>query len=292
MNKTTVVTFTDFSAPAENAVERAAQMARRFGATLQLVYREAGAGARLAERLARLSMRSTQLARRWDIEVRNPSGRPERVQSLLAACTPGTMVVIDPATARSLRIRRGWLASHPLIDDATCPVMLVQRDCARVHETVLVAYDTAEEARRLGAVALAWTQAATLDMFRVPAPPARSSRAGAAQPGPERPAPWPSAAGVPRVRHSDHLSSRRNRFLLRDGTADPVRPLVHHAEFGDADVVVVTGRPRSLVDRFVGGSFQQRLTRALACDLLVYPQARSAAEAYARLGSSWLGSRA
>ena len=292
MNKTTVVTFTDFSAPSEIAVQRAALMARPFGATLQLVYREAGAGARLADRLARLSMRSTQLARRWDIEVRNPSGRPESVQSLLAACTPGTMVVVDPATARSLRIGRGWLGGHSLIDDATCPVMLVQRDCARAYETVLVAYDTPAEARRLGAVAVAWTQAAMLDMFRVPPPPARSSRADAAQQGQERPPPWPSAPGVPRVRHSDHLSSRRNRFLHRGGTADPVRPLAHHAEFGDADLVVVTGRPRSLVDRMLGRSFQQRLARVLACDLLVYPQLRSAAEAYTRLKSSWLGSRA
>jgi len=289
MNTDTVVTFTDFSAAADNAVTRAAQLAARLGVPLQLGYSGESSGPELGDRLVRLGMRSRQLARRWAIDVQHPPGETRDLGHWLAARRLSALVVVDPATAASLKLRSPWGRGAALIDHGTSPVLLVHRDAGQPCDTVLIACVQHDDALRLGRLAARVTDARTLELFDLDAG-RRAARATAADEGPERLREWPPPmapeGGFPQIRYSDLQSSRRNRVLFHGRPTDKALSVLYQAQHADADLVVAMCPPSSVLERWLRRTFQQRLARALGCDLLLCPMDHahpSAADARRRL---------
>ncbi len=289
MNTNTVVTFTDFSAAAENAVTRAAQLAARLGVTLQLGYCGTAYGTQRAERLARLDMRSRQLARHWNIDVQQPPSDAVDFAQWLAPRGVSALIVADLATADSLRLKAAWGPGHTLLNQRTSPVLLVHREASRSCKTVLIAYNEHEHAVRLGRIAAQVTDAQTLELFDL-----CSVHSVGARPAPDEsrlnhrewPPPAAAKAGAPHIRYSDHLSSRRNRVLFHGQSKDTVLPVLHQAQRATADLVVAMSPPSHLLERWLRRSFGQRLAHALGCDLLLYPMGQahpSATDARRRL---------
>lgn len=248
----TILTMTDFSRSAENAVERAASLAARFAAPLQLVYDEDPAGReRLPERLLRLAMRGLQLERRWDIAVTRPANVGPVVQGLQ---------VVDRRRALSPDPSGHWPGLATRLGRLTAPMLVVRRASSQPYRTVLLPYGSRAEVERLQATAARWFEGSHWEWFQF-APDASVHE-------------WPppaAAAPAAVVRHSDYLSSRRNRRHFMSGAADPVALIVNQAQCSAADLVIVTAPSCSPAGRLLRRTFQERLARQLGCDLLVLP---------------------
>lgn len=248
----TILTMTDFSRSAENAVERAASLAARFAAPLQLVYDEDPAGReRLPERLLRLAMRGLQLERRWDIAVTRPANVGPVVQGLQ---------VVDRRRALSPDPSGHWPGLATRLGRLTAPMLVVRRASSQPYRTVLLPYGSRAEVERLQATAARWFEGSHWEWFQF-APDASVHE-------------WPppaAAATAAVVRHSDYLSSRRNRRHFMSGAADPVALIVNQAQCSAADLVIVTAPSCSPAGRLLRRTFQERLARQLGCDLLVLP---------------------
>lgn len=278
MSTNTVVTFTDFSAAADNAVQRAAQLAARLGVPLHLGYSGTACGPERGERLVRLDMRARQLARCWAIDVQPPPGDPRDLTRWLASLGPTALAVVDLATLASPTLRRGWGAQLALLDHGTLPVLLVQRDAGQACNTVLIALHEHEDAGRLGRLTARLVDAQTVEWFDLH----DRHRPGLA-PAPvdgrvhhhEWPPPATPGVAVPQIRHSDRLSSRCNRALLHGQSKDMVLPVIHQAHRAGADLVATVRFPSNLLERWLGRAYAQRLAKTLGCDVLVCPTGQS-----------------
>ena len=254
----TILTMTDFSRSAENAVERAASLAARFSAPLQLVYDEDQAGReRLSERLLRLTMRALQLERRWDIAVTRPAGAGRIVQGLQ---------VVDRQRALSTDPGSDWPGLTTRLGRLTAPMLVVRRASSQPYRSVLLPYGSRAEVERLQATAARWFEGSHWEWFQF-APDATAHE-------------WPPpalAAPAAAVRHSDYLSSRRNRHRFMRGVADPVALIANQAQCSAADLVIVIAPSCGPGRRLLRRTFQERLAQQLGCDLLVLPAHEAAA---------------
>lgn len=255
----TILTMTDFSRSAENAVERAASLAARFAAPMQLVYDEDHAGReRLSERLSRLAMRALQLECRWDIEVTRSAGAGGVVQGLQ---------VVDRRRALSPDPAGDWPGLASRLGRLAAPMLVVRRASSQPYRTVLLPYGSRAEAERLQATAARWFEGSHWEWFQL-APDATAH---------EWPPPAGPAAPAAATRHSDYLSSRRTRRRFMRGAADPVALIVNQAQCSAADLVIVTAPSCGAGRRLLRRTFQERLARQLGCDLLVLPTHEAAA---------------
>lgn len=255
----TILTMTDFSRSAENAVERAASLAARFAAPLQLVYDEDPAGReRLSERLLRLAMRGLQLERRWDIAVTRPANVGHVVQGLQ---------VVDRRRALSPDPSGHWPGLATRLGRLVAPMLVVRRASSQPYRTVLLPYGSRAEAERLQATAARWFEGCHWEWFQL-APDASAH---------EWPPPATMKTPAASMHHSDYLSSRRNRRRFMRDAADPVALIVNQAQCSAADLVIVMAPPCGVGRRLLRRTFQERLARRLGCDLLVLPAEETAA---------------
>lgn len=292
MNTKTVVSFTDFSAAADNAVSRAAQLAARLGITLHLGYSGNATGSLRGDRLDRLDMRAMQMARRWTIDVQPMPHETRGLEQWLYSRGLSSLVVVDVATGASLRPRSGWGLGPVLLDRCASPLMLVQRDASTPCKSVLIPFRQHDEAVRLGRFAAQMTNPKTWELFELNA--GRSAASGPTTHGGllhhrEWPPPAMQAGDSPQIRYTDQLSSRRNRMLFHTRSGDTALSVKHQAQCASADMVVAICPPDRLLERWRRRTFGQRLVQALCSDLLLCPPElahASAADAHRRLLAS------
>jgi nucleotide-binding universal stress UspA family protein len=164
---------------------------------------------------------------------------------------------------RALRPDAGgdWPGVATRLGRAAAPLLVVRRASSQPYRTVLLPYVSRSDAERLQAVAARWFDGSHWEWFQL------APRAAAH----EWPPPVIASAPGGEVRHSDYLSSRRNRRSFMRGVADPVEQIVNQAQYSETDLVIVTAPRAGVGRRLLRRTFQERLARRLGCDLLVLP---------------------
>lgn len=274
MQTHSVVTFTDGSAAAENAVSRAAELASRHGWTLILGFRAWAHGRRQALRPPSIPFHAQALAQRWNIDV-SPLDWGMVQHRILERRTSAFWVVVDRASVSKLTAGPGHRLAGRFLHEVACPVLLVQRDHAVPYRRVLVSAGAGQASEMLAVSDTVAHLATELEWFRLPH--AGCLRSGGLAHGDgfahghEWPPPGQPGAPAPALRHSEPWSIRRNRVLFHASSRDPVLPIVHQADHGRADLVITSCPPSGPLARLLGHTPALRLVRALASDLLLCP---------------------
>ena len=140
MHLQTIVAFTDYSASAEHALDRAALVAASHGARLRIVYSTHTPDPRFVDPYARLEQRARQLARRHGVTVvAQDLGSGDVVEDALAAAAGADLLVLDR------RMPQGWRALlrgsvlRRILRSSPCPVLVVQRAPQGSYQRKLVA---------------------------------------------------------------------------------------------------------------------------------------------------------
>ncbi len=288
-----IVCGTDFSAPAEHAVERAWGLAREHGATLSLVHVVPSslwedAGSRLAgllgadvpppdalqaRALAQLRRRIARRDPRSDVrcEPLVELGRPAPQLARLAQSLAADLLVVADRGAHSLHdLVLGTTAQH-LLRSSPCPVLVVKRAAAAPYRRVLAPTDFSELSRRAVRATAALLPQAQLHLahaFELPFD--GIVRAGV------------SASARQHYRREAQRRLREDLRALAGEVGVPAPHSALHVEHGypgacierwigalDIDLVSVAAGGKSGVERMVLGSVSLHTVSHAACDVLL-----------------------
>lgn len=272
MRLNTVVALTDFSAQAEQCLDRAALLARAHQAELRIVYGAELPSPKFADPFARLEQRGRQLARRHGINAIPVAGSGDLLDDALKQARDADLLVLDRRSYRP----SFWCGStvDQVMRHSTCPVLVVQQPATVTYAQLLVAVDFSEESRSLVRYASGFEGAAAMELFYAIHPRSKARLRCA-----------DAMASVVRAyrrlalqnavdrdfRFTDSFDARRNRVDTLMGRGDPVAQIAVQKESSKADLVVVgKARPHALVDWLLG-SMARGLVAGLDCDVLVVP---------------------
>ena len=282
MRLKTLVALTDFSAQAEQCLDRAALLARAHQAELRILYAAEVPSAKFSDPFARLEQRGRQLARRHGITAVAVGGSGDMLVDALAQARDADLLVLDHRSHRAWP--RLWRSSslEQVMDRCPCPVLVVQQPAEGAYEQLLVAVDFSEVSRSLVRYASGLEAGAAMELFH-----AIDSRSQA------RLRCADAKASVVRAyrrlalkntenrsfRFTDSFDARRNRVGTLTGQGDRVVQITVQKERSQADLVVV-GKARSQgVVGWLLGSMARGLVAGLDCDVLVVPHDYHAAGA-------------
>jgi nucleotide-binding universal stress UspA family protein len=284
MRLKTIVALTDFSAQAEQCLDRAALLARAHQAELRILYGAEVPSPKFSDPFARLEQRGRQIARRHGITTAAVSGSNDLLPDVLTQAREADLLVIDR------RLHRAWPqfwrgpTLEQVIQQAPCPVLVVQQPATGAYQQLLVAVDFSQVSRSLVRYASGFEVGAAMELFhaldsrsqtKLRCADAKLSVVHAY----ERLA-LNNAEGRA-VRFTDSLDVRRNRVGTLTGRGDPVLQVRVQKESSKADLVVVgKARPHVLIDWLLG-SMARGLVAGLDCDVLVVPHDYHAAGAAA-----------
>lgn len=289
----TILAATDFSASGNNAVARAARLARHLNARLTLLHVVSPAGPPLRRWFSRPIAIALEAARaqgalsRLGIDIAGPLdvaaavevriGNP-RVELLQASAQADLLVLGHRHRNPLLRLARGSMADRVLRSGRT-PVLVVKRNAERSYRQALVPVDFKSHAD--AALQVAATLApewgiqvfhsidtlgeAVLRDFDATEITLRNARARQ------------ETHVHARMRRSVArlgLDARRISFALAHGA--PARSTLWQLRASAADLVVAGKQPRSAIAGLVPGSVSHRLLAKADCDTLIVPRAARA----------------
>ncbi len=272
----TIVALTDFSAAAEQALDRAAMVAASHHARLRIFYGTDRPDPKFTDPHARLEQRARQLARRHDIAaVAGGRGTGDVVADALAAAAGADLLVMDRRTHCS------WmhlLRSSPwarVLRGSRCPVLIVQNTPEGAYQHVLIAVDFSEAAGALVRYAGGLQAEARLELYHAidRRDEARLRSAEASM----------QAIQTYRAEVREHarrkmlplataFDTRRNRVATVIGAGDPARQLAVQHEASGADLIAVGHTRRWTAMGWLMGSVAVRLVGGVQCDVLVFPR--------------------
>ena len=274
MRLKTIVALTDFSAQAEQCLDRAALLARVHQAELRILYGAEVPSPKFSDPYARLEQRGRQLARRHGITAVAVSGSGDLLADALAQTRDADLLVLDRRTHRTWH--SFWCGStiEQVIHRATCPVLVVQQPATGAYAQLLVAVDFSEVSRSLVRYASGFETGAAMELFhamdvrnktRLRCADAKASVVHA-----YRRLALKNAENRS-FRFADSFDARRNRVETLMGRGDPVVQITVQKQASNADLVVVgKSRPHAVVD-WLMGSMARGLVAGLDCDVLVVP---------------------
>lgn len=274
MHLQTIVALTDFSAAAEQGLERAALLAAGHHARLRILYATSRPDPKLVDPQARLQQRARQLARRHGVVVKAVARTGEEVDDAVTESQNADLLVLDR------RVQGGWrdvLRGTPLariLRGSACPVLVVQSEPQGAYERVLVEVDFSETTTALMHYAGALQADASMELYHALdlREEAQLRSAEASQQAIESyRAKTLSSARQRMLSLSDTSDARRNRVDSMVGVGDPARQLAVQQERTGADLVAVGHKRRSALVELLVGSVAQRLVGVSACDVLVFP---------------------
>jgi nucleotide-binding universal stress UspA family protein len=275
MHLQTIVALTDFSASAEQALDRAALVAAHHGARLRLVFATEVADPKFTDPHARLAQRARQLARRHGISVHAaPAASGQVVRDTLAAAAGADLLVTDRRGGLGVRSLRQGRVLARILRGSPCPVLVVQREPQGAYRHLLVAVDFTPECLSLVRYAGGLQTDAQLELYH-----AIDRRDEAKLRSAEASMQAIEAFRAQRLQNAQRqmlplanaYDARRNRVATVIGDGDPVRELAVHHEAVGADVVAVGYTPRFAWVEWWLGSVAQRLMGWAGCDVLVFP---------------------
>lgn len=286
-----ILALTDFSTPAEHALDRAALLALRHRASLRIMYADEVPSLRFSDPFARLQQRARQLARRHGIAAEALTHSGGMVDAIVQHAARADLLVLDPRQHRAKPTFWRGTTLDQLMRRCACPVLVVKQAPSRPYRHVLVGVDFTPESRKLVRYASGFERESALELFHafdtVNEPGVRSD-AGSTETMKAYRQAFLQDAQDRLIRFSDSLDTRRNRASLTGGRAEPARHIAVHQAFIRSDLVIVGKcRDSTLVD-FVFGSVARRVVSLAGCDVLVVShdyQAPSGATAKGRMQS-------
>ena len=275
MHLQTIVAFTDFSASAEHALDRAALVAASHGARLRIVYSTHTPDPRFVDPYARLEQRARQLARRHGVTVvAQDLGSGDVVEDALAAAAGADLLVLDRRKPQGWRaLLRGSVLTR-ILRSSPCPVLVVQRAPQGSYQRKLVAVDFSDTSMALVRYAGGLEAEAQLQLYHAvdlrDEAKLRSAEASVQAVQAYRSKLLTRAAGrmLPLTSAYD---ARRNRVATAIGAGDPARELAVHHEATGADLIAVGYTRRPALIEWLVGTVAGRVVQSVQCDVLVFP---------------------
>jgi nucleotide-binding universal stress UspA family protein len=274
MHLQTIVALTDFSAAAEQGLERAALLAASHNARLRILYGTDCPDPKIVDPQARLEQRARQLARRHSIVVKAVARTGDEVSDALVESKNADLLVLDRRVQFSWRdVLRGAPLTR-ILRGSMCPVLVVQSEPQGAYERLLVEVDFSEASTALMHYAGALDNDAAMELYHALdlREEAQLRSAEASQQAIESYRVESLHSARQRMLSlSDTSDARRNRVDSMVGVGDPARQLAVQQERTGADLVAVGHKRRSALVELLMGSVAQRLVGGIACDVLVFP---------------------
>jgi nucleotide-binding universal stress UspA family protein len=267
-----ILSLTNFSTPAERALDRAALLAARHRASLRIMYADEVPSLRFSDPFARLQQRARQLARRHGIAAEALGHSGAMVDATLQHAVRADLLVLDPRPHRAKHAFWRATTLDQLMRRCPCPVLIVKQAPSGPYRQALVAVDFTPESRELVRYASGFERESALELFHAVntdnEPGLRAGGASAEVIAAYRQAVLQDAQDR-LIRFSDSLDTRRNRAALAAGRAEPARHIAVHQAFTGSDLVIVGKRRRPALVDFMFGSVARRVVSLAGCDVLV-----------------------
>lgn len=284
----TILTLSDFSHSADQALNRAVLLARRHDAVLELAQLSGTGPPDSAERLQRCA---AMLARRHRLRVRCLGALDGEARLREAAAARADLLVLGWPPAGP----RDWLPGGPLprrlLRRLPCPLLVVRQPAEQAYRRLLVSVNLAPPAAalRLVEAAAALAPEAQLELFHAIGT-RDEARLRAAEASYRSVLAYREALYRHARQHllqlSDSLGARRNRLMYTLGRGDPACQALVQQEYGGAELIVV-GKPRQAAwAELLLGSTAARLLGRARCDLLIWPEANAAGAAGANIAAA------
>ncbi len=283
-----ILAATDLSAPANNAVWRAAQLAKQHGARLRIVYvvnpteflrvREwlvpsVDLDLKAAEGRERLRKLAADVGRLHGVVAELELRTGDTFQELHRAATRADLLVVGQRRRNPLIELVLGRTAQRLVEASRRPVLVVRQAAVGSYRRILVPIDLTPASDAAAVVAAALAPDIDLQIFHAFAWPGEAvMREADVRESVIRDARAREEAGlIARMRRSMArlgLDSRRMSFAL--GRGSPVVATLRQAQALGADVLVATKHRRSRVGATVLGRVNSLLLRA-RCDMLIVP---------------------
>ncbi len=284
-----ILTATDFSPDANNAVQRAALLADALNASLRIAHSLEPSVIQVVRETLRLSLSTGP-----DSLLDKPGDSLKALASNIAtgADQQPTIELLEGAAASTIpkaatdhdllvlgaqgrhRFREFALGTtaQRIIEKVECPVLAVRNPAEKPYANVLIATDFSPASERAAAVA------------KTLAPQAQSLAAHAFQVHHELQMAYAEVddetLNLYRQKAQEESEGRMKEFLRNTGLADagsesvvqagyPPRVLSELAQARDVDLIVLGRRGHSPLDRLLTGSVTQNLLAGAPCDVLV-----------------------
>lgn len=272
-----ILAITDFSAPSERALDRAALLASQHGAPLRLMYFAEEPHHYLTDPVARLAQRARQLARRHGIRVHALQRHPVEVGHILEESRSSGLLVVGPQWRRNWKWFFLGTRLDQLVRESRCPVLVVKEAASRDYADVLVAVDLSPRSRPLIGFANQFATSSRVKLFHaintveesrlrladVTVEARQAHRLGTRQRARER---------LMQLTHT--LGAPGSAVEVQVGNGDPAYLTALEQQATRAELVVVGRRRASTLARLLLGSVAQRLARWAEGDVLVVPMER------------------
>lgn len=268
-----ILVLTDFSPAAEQAVERAAQLAVEHRATLVPMAFAAGRPPP-TDAACRLAHMARELGRRLGIAVRPVSQTVNGLAHVVAQARCADLLVVADRRERSLAALLFGRLPARLARLCRCPILVSKRPAARQYRRILVAVAFSPAASKLVRLAGALDEQAEIELFHAISTlddaKLRSAEVSFQALQAYRQACLRQARGRI-LKLTDSFGTRRNRVLSALGRGDPARQAAIQQQHAGADLVVVGKGSNSGLADFFFGSVAQRLLCRASSDVLVVP---------------------
>lgn len=269
-----ILAITDFSAPSEHALDRAALLASQHGVPLRLVYFSEDAHRFFSDPVARLCQRARQLARRHRIRVHALQRYPVKIEDILLESQASSLLVVGPVWRRRWATLFLGTGLDQLVRGSGCPVLVVKQAAARAYSDVLVAVDLSPRSSDLIAYAREFAHPSKVKLFHtvdtvedsrlrladVSLETMRANRLDSRERARER-----------LVQLTRKLGGSESTVSVDVGNGDPAYQTAVEQQASRAELVVVGTRRVSTFARWFMGSVAQRLARWAEGDVLVVP---------------------
>ncbi|MGO4394030.1 universal stress protein [Variovorax sp. M-6] len=274
MNIRSILAITDFSLQANQAVERAAQLAVEHRATLKLMVFAAKGGAEPVHAASRLAHAAKDLAGRLGITVRTVNQSANSLADVAQEASCADLLVLGHGRERTLSaLLRGQTAER-LARLCRCPILVSKLLPRQRYRRILVAVNFTPASKNL--VKLAWMldDDAEVELFHAISTLNEAKLRSAEV----------SHQAIKAYRHecmrhardrifwlTDSFDARRNRVMSAIGHGDPARQAAIQQDYVGADLLVVGKGSNSPIADFVFGSVAQRVLCWASSDVLIVP---------------------
>jgi nucleotide-binding universal stress UspA family protein len=269
-----ILALTDFTAPSEHALDRAALLAVQHNAPLRLMYFAEEPHRLFSDPIARLSQRARQLTRRHGIRAYALERHPATPEDIVEESRSASLLVTGPLWQRHWKTFYRGTTLDRIVHDSPCPVLVVKQTAIRTYEQVLVAVDLSPRSRELITCARQFASPSALKLFHaidtieesrlrsadVSFDAIRANRLGSRQQARDR-----------LMQLTRALGAAGNAMAFDVGNGDPAYQTAVQQQATRAELVVVGKRRTSALARFLTGSVAQRLAKWAESDVLVVP---------------------
>ena len=274
MSIKSILAVTDFSIAAEHGLERAALIAARHQAKLQLIYGAEVPNLGLSDPFARVRQRGRQLARRHAITVEAVAHTGDMLDDVVKHASRANLLVLDHRRHHLLQTFWRGTTLDQLMRLCPCPMLIVkQMPCAR-YGRMLVAVDFTAESENLVRYASGFEAESELELFHsletFNNAGLSSNTCTVEGMSACRQAALQDTLGRS-LRFSNSFDTRRNRVTSITERGEPAREIAIHQEFVRSDLVIVGKNRNSTVIDFLFGNVARRLINWVTSDVLVVP---------------------